>query len=747
MKNKDRILSFFTKINPIGIFMNLSPAWRGALLAVLLLSLVPYLIQASILFSSGGIKEVVLAGLQFLAYAFLLSFIITLLIHLIKRIPSAFLFVVIASLFLLLLASIPHPVLMLALPLLCVICFSIIGAWISTYISERRKQPYKFQWKKDLVFFFSLAFLIFISARLLIPGRASLEMLDLLEHENKIVETLDLQNPSLLGEYQVEHLTYGAEDTYRDFFNQENSLITYAVDGSEFVKGWQKSRTKRFGFGSDELPLNGQIWYPKAEGRFPLVVIVHGNHFALDYSDPGYAYLGELLASKGYIVASIDENFLNLSFYDNKIVFKPLVDDNVARGWLLLEHIALFEKWNETESTALFQNIDMDNIGLIGHSRGGEAITIATLFNKMKSFPENPRIKFDYNFNIKGIISLAGVDGQYLPGGEPIVLRDVNYLSLQGSHDMDISTYMSYNQYDRVGFSGERDHFKASLYIYGANHGQFNSGWGRNDGFGFGSKILNEENLIARTDQEEITKVLVSAFMDVSLKNRSEYKKVFQNIQYASDWLPKTVYINDYWDSNTIAIADLSEDVDPSFATLPTGTISGVDLSIWQEEIVETKYNMDFIAQNLFKAVNLAWDAESGNNPSYTISFTDGLSLDEESEIVFSVADKNPENYHTGDEFTDFTIELEDRNGNTVRLCLSDLGTLYPMLKGDFTKWPLHDLGITREAVFQSFSIDLARIKLENEDFDTNSIQKISFIFGLLEEGNIYLRNIGFRRN
>ncbi len=96
-------------------------------------------------------------------------------------------------------------------------------------------------------------------------------------------------------------------------------------------------------------------------------------------------------------------------------------------------------------------------------------------------------------------------------------MRDVNYLTLQGSHDMDVSTHMSYNQYDRVEFSDDSDHFKASLYIYGANHGQFNSGWGRNDGFGFGSKILNEENLIARADQEEITKALVSAFMDDSV--------------------------------------------------------------------------------------------------------------------------------------------------------------------------------------------------------------------------------------
>ncbi|NMA18417.1 MAG: hypothetical protein GX939_06650 [Clostridiaceae bacterium] len=43
---------------------------------------------------------------------------------------------------------------------------------------------------------------------------------------------------------------------------------------------------------------------------------------------------------------------------------------------------------------------------------------------------------------------------------------------------------------------------------------------------------------------------------------------MFRNIQYAADWLPKTIYIGDYWDSNTIAIADFKEDVDPFSASL-----------------------------------------------------------------------------------------------------------------------------------------------------------------------------------
>ena len=55
----------------------------------------------------------------------------------------------------------------------------------------------------------------------------------------------------------------------------------------------------------------------RREGLFPLVLIVHGNHLMNDYSDPGYEYLGKLLASKGYIFVSVDENFLNAAPYED----------------------------------------------------------------------------------------------------------------------------------------------------------------------------------------------------------------------------------------------------------------------------------------------------------------------------------------------------------------------------------------------------------------------------------------------
>jgi hypothetical protein len=69
------------------------------------------------------------------------------------------------------------------------------------------------------------------------------------------------------------------------------------------------------------------------------VLIVHGNHNMRDFSDPGYEYLGELLASRGYILASVDMNFLN----------GAIRGENDARGWFLLKHLEAWREFNATE--------------------------------------------------------------------------------------------------------------------------------------------------------------------------------------------------------------------------------------------------------------------------------------------------------------------------------------------------------------------------------------------------------------
>ena len=108
---------------------------------------------------------------------------------------------------------------------------------------------------------------------------------------------------------------------------------TATVDASKLIDlGDQAdSRNGYWGFTPEEFPLNGRVWYPDGYGPFPLVLVVHGNHNMKDFSDPGYDYLGELLASRGYILASIDMNFVN----------GGIRQENDARGWLLLKHLGI----------------------------------------------------------------------------------------------------------------------------------------------------------------------------------------------------------------------------------------------------------------------------------------------------------------------------------------------------------------------------------------------------------------------
>ncbi|TKJ33140.1 alpha/beta hydrolase, partial [bacterium (candidate division B38) B3_B38] len=151
---------------------------------------------------------------------------------------------------------------------------------------------------------------------------------------------------------------------------------------------------------------------------------------------------------------------------------------------------------------------------MVGHSRGGEAVAIAAAFNKLERYPNSAWIKWDFNFEIKSVIAIAPVDQQHKPAGHPVEIVDVNYLVLHGAHDADVSKYYGLRQIQRVTFTDpESNLFKAGLYIYQANHGQFNSVWGNRD-YGLPLKpFLNVRPLLKPEEQQQIAKLYISAFL------------------------------------------------------------------------------------------------------------------------------------------------------------------------------------------------------------------------------------------
>jgi len=124
--------------------------------------------------------------------------------------------------------------------------------------------------------------------------------------------------------------------------------------------------------GRTELDLQGQaiIWAATETngGPYPLVIISHGypgNRFLL-------SHLAENLASKGYVVASIDHadsTYRDLNAFGSTLVNRPL--DQI----FVLNQMAAM---SADESHFLHNMIDASNAALIGYSMGGYGAVITS---------------------------------------------------------------------------------------------------------------------------------------------------------------------------------------------------------------------------------------------------------------------------------------------------------------------------------------------------------------------------------
>ena len=375
------------------------------------------------------------------------------------------------------------------------------------------------------IYIFSLIVLIlFLSILFLLKKNLAKSLISLLsfviisyiffsEDQLEINESIKLfENPE--GSLKYSHYTYSTgKDKYREEYKSPD-FISYNLDAAKILESkWNQSKIKwrerYWGFNKEKLPLNGRLWVPEGDGKFPIISIIHGNHSMQEHSDDGYDYIGEYLSQHGFIFNSLDQNFLNGSWTGD---FRG--KEMTTRAWHFLENLKYLEKLNSDSSSTLFNKIDFENIILMGHSRGGEAVNIAAKFNNLQTYPDNGNVLFDYNFNIKGIITLAPTDYRYFRNYK---LKNINYLSIQGSMDSDEDSFFGIRQANRI--DNESNSFSDfNILVEGANHSQFNTSWGQHD-FGFPGKLLvNNSNILPGWLQRKILKKYVYNFLEYTLK-------------------------------------------------------------------------------------------------------------------------------------------------------------------------------------------------------------------------------------
>jgi dienelactone hydrolase len=564
------------------------------------------------------------------------------------------------------------------------------------------------------------------------------------------VADIDSRDPSQPGPYEYKTFFYGkGDDQHRNEYGDQVDFKTNPVDARPFIKGISQNkldeRKHYWGFGFDQLPLNGRVWFPDGKGPFPLIFIVHGNHDMKDFSDPGYAYLGELFASRGFITVSVDENFLN----------GDIRSENDARAFVLLEHLKVWRRWNKTEGHAFEGKVNMDRIALIGHSRGGESVAHAAAFNRLSHYPDDANVTFDYNFSIRSITAIAPADGQYKPAGHLTPLENINYLVIHGGHDADVVIFMGIRQFTRVRFTDNNFWFKSAVYIYQANHSRFNTSWGRLDHSEPKSWLINEKPIMEMEKQRRVAKTILSAFLETTINGKAEYLPIFQNIRNAAAWLPEDIYVNQYQDSNFKVIANFEEDIDVTTPSISGGKLSGQNLVVWKEAHVpfRLKVKPSIVKTTVENStVILGWNNTDPEKPvlkedgSYAIALSqktcEDLGLNRSAKLIFSIGatEKAPS------QPLDLSLELRDREGNHARLPLSSVGPIHPPLDVRIAKWKWLEkkyFSVFSERILQTFEIPLSQFSKANPAFDPCKLKSIRFVFDRSLKGEIMLDDIG----
>jgi hypothetical protein len=408
---------------------------------------------------------------------------------------------------------------------------------------------------------------------------------------------------------------------------------------------------------------------------------------------------------------------------------------------MLLEHLKLWKEWNSAKDNPFQGKVDMSRIALMGHSRGGEAAATAALFNHLKYDPEDANIKFDYNFPIKAVVAIAPVDGQYKPAGEWRTLEDVNYLTLQGAHDMDVSSFHGSRQWDHVHYTQPGPWFKAEIYAYRANHGQFNTVWGNDDAGKPLGWLLNLKPLLPAEEQRRISKTYISAFLAATLQDKREYLPLFEDWRVGRQWLPDTIYFNRYQDASFVPLANYSEDPDLTTTTAPGGHIAGENLSVWSEGRIPWRdgdrgYNGVFLGWNREKDAPAAtysvtlpagaaanWHLGANSTLDLSVAPMDadvdppGKKKDEDKDKKKKEEEKKKQEKDKKKEreSPDFTIELLDSDGAAASAPVSKFMLIPPPLKEKLAKLEK----INEEAYKQDWEVVFQTVRMPLSAFET----------------------------
>ncbi|WP_436698196.1 Ig-like domain repeat protein [Nocardioides sp. BYT-33-1] len=299
---------------------------------------------------------------------------------------------------------------------------------------------------------------------------------------------------------------------------EEDPSAPGAYDWTESIYKFGDQAVDLAAIGGVRGEVEGKLYLPTTGGERPVVLLLHGRHTSCYGTSPnplrwpcsatqksipsylGYDGTARALASNGYAVVSISANAINSN--DNQLAADQGAQ---ARGQLILDTLDLLEDANAGRPVSLHDaatdadvtlaealvkgtaalaeradgfvtppdaldvvtpadlagRFDLDHVGMMGHSRGGEGVTSATVLNTLRERP----------FGIESILPLAPVDFGRM------TVPDVAMNVVLPYCDGDVSNQQGQHMLDDSRYAFGDDSLRSGTWVMGANHNFFNTVW------------------------------------------------------------------------------------------------------------------------------------------------------------------------------------------------------------------------------------------------------------------------------
>ncbi|HEY1637497.1 MAG TPA: hypothetical protein VGF62_03155 [Rhizomicrobium sp.] len=504
-----------------------------------------------------------------------------------------------------------------------------------------------------------------------------------------------------------------------------------------------------------------RVWRPTADGNYPLVIFLHGNHGTCGHYDPvhkvridddstytftgtcpsgyvvtpnhtGYNYLAPDLASHGYVVVSINANRgVNAAGGVSGDAGR-----NLIRGRLVLRHMQYLAQWNADGGAPsslgfdLKGILDFSHVGLMGHSRGGEGVRAAVAQYKDSGSPWPGRIG---PVTFQAMFEIGPVDGQT---DRILDNTGLEWNVLLPGCDGDVSDLEGLKPYDRSLLITKESAAlnKSTFEVFGANHDFYNTQWQLSDAGGCsGETPIFPQYKGSAAQRTTAHETLIPFFLaHVGPKAKAKKAKLFDpSYPLSSELTAITPYARGFSPAPHSAENLIVDNFDRATGTSSEGVAD--DSKGLSQYIHGSGSSNDDFTQ---RAAAVNWSTTGGYLQVNAASKGSSLDISTYPALEFRVAlrcfgslcSSNPD--PTGD--VDFSVELADANDNLFGpVILKDVAVVHrPAGSG------------CCNVIFQTVRVPIS----DFSGFNPANFRGVRFTFDRTSTSSIYLGDVRFTK-